>query len=231
MGQLATLGPPSGPRGVDQGRRVADSQGRQAGGELVGIHPGTRSGQLVEGVGAAGSVDGQHPAQCGHLAGQLVDHGSVGVGLGEDQHRTGVFEDPTHLLGRGRFIDRNGDGTDGQDREVQDRPLIACRGEDHHPISGGDALGDQSQRRGPDLRGGLRAGDVGPHPGDQPLVDDDVRVVAFVFEDDRGDVVVLLDGERCGNTELTHACDLSWQSGYLVDQPIGRPVAGVTVFT
>src|SRR4029079_14524903 len=72
---------------------------------------------------------------------------------------------------------------------------------------------DQTQGGRSDLGRHFTARDIGPRPVDESLDDDVVGVVALVVEHGAGDVVVLADRERRGNTELTHDLCLSGRYG------------------
>ena len=207
MGQLAALGPSGGARGVDQRRRVLGAQRLEPGGQLGRVDRRAGLDELVERLGTR-TVDVQHPAQRGQLAGELGDHRGVRVGFGERQHGLRVLQHPAHLLGRRRLVDRHGDRAHGQDRQVEDRPLVAGGRKDGHPVAGLHPQRDQTQCRRTNLVGRLGARDVGPDAVDLALVDDKVGVIALVLEDRGRDVVVLADGKAGGDTVLTHSFDL-----------------------
>ena len=167
--QLAALGASGGARGVDQRRGVVGLQRVQPGGQLGRVD---RRAGLVElrrapwgpnrRCAAPGAGSGSSPVSSVTIA-------ACCVGLGERQHGLRVRQHPAHLLGRRRLVDRHGDGADGQDREVDDRPLVAGGREDRHPVTGLHALRDQTQCGGTDLLGGLGARDVGPGAVDLAL--------------------------------------------------------------
>ena len=208
MGQLATLGPAGRARGVDQGGRIGDLDGCQPGVELFCVDRLAGLGKRIE-RGRSGPVDAQHLAQLGQLAGQLLDLVGVRVGLGEHQHRAGIGQHEAHLFGRRSLVNWDGERADGQDRVVQDRPLVAGRRQDRNTVTGFDAFGDQSQSGRTNLGSDLSTRHVGPRAVDEALEDHMVGVFAFVGKDGADDVVVLADVERGGNTELTHGVDLS----------------------
>ena len=228
MGQLAALGPAGGARGVDQGGRVGGLHGRQPGVEFAASTGAARLGERVE-RGGAGPLDAQHLAQRGQLGGELLDLVGVRVGFGEDQHRAGVLEHEPHLLGGAGLVDRHGDRAGGQDREVEDRPFVAGRREQCHPVAGLDAFGDQTQCRRTDLVRHLCAGHIRPRAVDEALRDHVVGIFALVGEHGADDVVVLADGEGSGNTELAHDAGLSTSTGGLLCLSlVGRCSAGVS---
>jgi len=135
MGQLAALGAPGGTRRVDQRRRIFTAQRFDAGGQLGRVDRGAILLELLEGF-AARTVDLQHAPQLRQVTGELGDHRRVGVRLGERDHRCRVGQHPAHLLGRRRLVDRDGDRAYRQDRQIEDRPLVAGGGKDSHPVAG-----------------------------------------------------------------------------------------------
>ena len=207
VSELAAFGPSCGARGVDECRRVLGTQRFEAGGQLSRVDRRAGLDQLVERLGTR-TVDVQHPAQGGQLAGELGDRRGVGVGLGERQHGFGILQHPTHLFGRRRLVDRHGDGAYGQNRQVEDGPLVAGRRKDGYPITGLHPQRDQTQCRRTNLVGSLGARDVGPDAVDLTLVDDKAGVIALMLEDRGRDVVVLADRKAGGDTVLTHSFDL-----------------------
>ena len=207
MSELASFGATGGARGVDQRGGVCRAQRRKPGGQLVGVLRRAGLGELVERLGAR-TVDVQHPAQGGKLGAELADHRRVRVGLDERQHGFRILQHPAHLLGGRRLVDRHRDPADGQDREVENGPLVAGGREDGHPVTGLHAHRDQAQCGSTNLLGRLSAGDVGPDAVDLALVDDEVGIIAFVLEDRSGDVVVLADGKAGRDAVLTHCADL-----------------------
>ncbi len=207
MRELAPFRASGGARGVDQCRGIVGLQRRKPGGQLVRIDRRAGLDELVERLGAR-TVDMQHPAQGRKFAGELGDHRGVCVGFGEHQHGFRVLQHPAHLLCRRGLVDRDGDGADGKDGQVEDRPLVAGGRKNGDPVTGLHAQRDQTQCRGTNLLGGLGARDVGPHPVDLPLIDDKAGVVALVLEDHGRDVVVPAEGDAGRNAVLTHSFDL-----------------------
>ena len=70
MSELAALGPSGGARGVDQRGRVLGTQRRTPGGQLIRVDRRARLDKLVKRLGTL-TVNVQHPAQGGQLAGEL----------------------------------------------------------------------------------------------------------------------------------------------------------------
>ena len=194
VGQLAALGPAGGARGVDQRGRIGRPDAGQALLDRGIVHLAAGLRQLLQSCGPA-AVDAVHRLQCGQRRTLLLDAPGVLVGLGERGDRAGVGEDELHLLGGTGLIDRHRHRAHRQDGEVEDRPLVARRRQDRHPVAGRDSGSDETFCRRTDLLGGLGAGHVDPAAVDQSLEDHVVGVVALVRVDGADDVVVLADGE------------------------------------
>ena len=158
VGQLAALGLAGGARGVDdRGQVVGGAGGPALVHLLVADGPGGLAG--AQGVQA---VEGPDLAQAGQPVAQPVDELSVLAGLGE--HRAGgrVAQDPLDLLGRGRLVDRHRDRAGGQDRVVDQRPLIAGPGHQRDPVARLDAGRDQALGQRGDLGPERLGGHVPP---------------------------------------------------------------------
>ena len=181
MGELAALGPAGGSRGVDQRRGIGGLDAGQPVVELLRRRPIARPRRARRerpcpsrrcAAPCAGRAARRRAARCCRRARRSRRRPAP---------RRSRQHEP-HLFGRAGLIDRHGDRADRQDREVQDRPLVAGRRKDRDPVAGLNALGDQTQCRRTDLIGDLRAGDIRPSAVDQPLEDHMVGIVAFVGE-------------------------------------------------
>ena len=64
--------------------------------------------------------------------------------LDKDRLRPGVGEEPPDLGGRGRLVDRNGDGADVPERVVDQGPLVPRAGQQRYAVTGLDTAGDES---------------------------------------------------------------------------------------
>ena len=153
VGELAALGAAGGAGGVDQR------------GEVVGAHrtcgarapptSGTSAPRADEPLHRARLVAARArsatPVSVGELVAHLLDERGVLGRLHDDRDRARVDEDPRDLLGRRGLVDRHGDGAGGEDRVVEQRPLVAGAREQRDPVARLDAGGDQAARHGGDL--------------------------------------------------------------------------------
>ncbi len=204
MCELASLGAPGGAGGVDEGGGIGRLDGGQPALEFGGVHPGSGLGELVEGRGRARAGDVEHRAQVGQFRCEFFGDLGVGIGFHEQRHRRRVLQHPPDLIGRGRLVDRHGDGADRQHRVVDDRPFVPCRRYQGHAIAGGHALGDKTVGHRADLCRRLRVGDGRPGVVDKPGECRLVGVFALVVVDGTNNRCVVLDGERGRNAELSH---------------------------
>ena len=147
VAELAALGPAGGPRGVDDGGQVRGLPGCAPPGQFVVADPGAVGGQAVQlrglalGIRALDQPDPFHAGQPGqHLAVGL----QVGRGLHDQRAGAGVAQDPFHLLGGGRLVDRHGDRAGRPDGVVGHRPLVPGPGQQGDPVAGADAGRDQA---------------------------------------------------------------------------------------
>ena len=139
--QLAALGPARGAGGVDHGGQgVQGEAGPPLCEDLVPALLGAQLGQARAGLGTGG-VHGPQAAQ-GRQAlavdGVAHDLGAL-RGVDDGGAHAGVLEDPGHLRGRGRLVDRHRDGTGGPDGVVHEGPLEPSGGHDRHVVAGAHA--------------------------------------------------------------------------------------------
>ncbi len=189
----------------------------------VGIDRRPGLGEHVQ-CGGRRRLDDRHLAQRGQLVEQFLDHQS----RAPRSRRTPALrlspQAPSAPAPATGLVDRNGDRTDREDGVVEDDPLITGSRQDRHAVAGLDALGDQTQCGRTNLVRSLLARDVRPCAVDQALENHVVGIVAFVAEYGTDDVVVLTDGEGCGNTVLTHDLGLSTATrGFAVPSLVGHP--------
>ena len=100
--------------------------------------------------------------QFGSVASHLMDAFDVSGVLDDGGDGTGVLQDPTDLIGRGGFVNRDGGGADPQDREVQDRPFVTRLGKEGHPITRIDTGRNESFGDVKNLFVKVADGDVAP---------------------------------------------------------------------
>ena len=187
------------PRGVDERRDVgADGEVATTLDLLIGDID-TAGAQGVQGAGC----HGPHVADERQLGTNLFDAGGVLCAFGEHRDRSRVGEDPAHLRGGTRLVDRHHDGAGEEEREVDERPFVRRSGEESDLVAGLDARGHESLRQGDHLALELGGRDVAPsralaralghgeqcerrrrlHPLDQKVAD----VGIGIGRDDRGD--------------------------------------------
>ena len=213
VGQLAALRAAGGAGGVDQGREVVRA-GRPA--ACVHLRGGHRRPARRERRHRAGPVAlGHDPPDV--LRGVLgAGHGRrVPVVLHHDRLRPGVLEDPRDLLGGRRLVDRDGHGAGGDDRVVEQRPLVAGAREQGDPVARRDPGGDEAAGDGDDLRHERRAGDLGPGVADPPAQRHGVGVLVREGEHGVGQGVVVVDAHTRGDAELAHGPTSSADAGHL----------------
>ena len=131
VGEDAALGAAGGTRGINQGGQVIGGSGLDAGVDLLRGHAAALE---LEGVNGRG-VDFQYAAQLRRralevglaifLQNQVFYQFGVLAGFCNGQHCAGVLNNPTHLGGGGRWVDRHGGGSRGPDGKIQKGPLIA----------------------------------------------------------------------------------------------------------
>ena len=132
------------------------------------------------------------------------------MGLDERGARTGVGQDPLHLLGTRRLVDRYDHRADGEQREVGDRPLVAGLAHDRDAVAGLDAGRDQSLGDRGHLVGELARGHVLPVPVDPAAQRDVFGRVCGVLEDEVRGVGLRQVVDAAGDGQLAHAaCFLS----------------------
>ena len=159
MGDLATLGPAGGSRGVDDGGQVVGAAAA-AGRQQIGI--GDRRATVGQAVQAA-VVQLVDRLEFGEVGGQPADGGGVVVGVHDHRPGARVGQDPADLLGRRRGVDGHRHRAGRPDRVVADGPFVAGGREQTDPVAGLDPGRDQSLGRGSHLRGELGGGDRFPH--------------------------------------------------------------------
>jgi hypothetical protein len=209
VGQLTALGTPGRAGGVDQRGEVVGADRPVPGVHLVGGDVVAERHQLLDrarGAGSAGRrLDPPDPAQRRRLRGRAVDDGRVLHRLDDDRGRAGVGQDPLDLLVRGRLVDRHGDRAGGQDRVVEQRPLVPGAGQQGDPVPDLDAGRDQPAGHGGDLGGELGRGHVGPLPVGIPAAEDHGRpVLRGVLVDRVDEVLVVADVDGRRDAVLTH---------------------------
>ena len=182
------LGVAGRPGGVDDGRDVGRGHGGASAFDVLDgdVRCGARDfaqGALVEGVDREREGGRDRAHELGLLGGGREDAGDVRVG-----------EDVLDLGGGIGLVDRDGDRADGQEREVQEEPLVRGGGEDRDRVTpldskadeptGGvldlalELAGGQGTRRahgGALLEGDLlgeRGGPLGEHVGDDVVLPD-----------------------------------------------------------
>ena len=137
MRQLAALGPCRWcPRCRSAWPGRSDLMPASRASTLAGVDRLAGLGQRVE-RRRAGRLDAQHLAQrraarprsCLDLVARARRSRRTPAPRRNPQHEA-------HLLGRAGLVDRHGHRTDGQDREVEDRPLVAGRRQDRDPVAG-----------------------------------------------------------------------------------------------
>ena len=216
--QLDALGPAGRARRVDDRRDVGqDGQAAPAGDLLVGH--GVRAGE--DGLDRA-VVEPQDLTQGRGVRADLLDRRCVPRGLDDEERHVRVGEDPQHLLGGGRLVQRNGDGADRPDGPVQQRPLVARVRHDADAVARLDTPCDQALRDGHDLRVELLRGQRDPGAARLRLVLDDhaVRGPGHALGEEVVEVVRGVDLETQGRSELVHAG--SSDSGEGCDEDTGR---------
>ena len=124
--------------GVDDGRDIRRGDGRAA---LLDVFDGdTGSGARDHALGAAIEGVDRHGVFGGHGVHEL---GLLGGGR-EDAGHVRVGEDVLDLGGGVGLVDRDGDCADGQEREVEEEPLVRGRGEDRDRVAGLNAEADEA---------------------------------------------------------------------------------------
>ncbi len=161
VGQLAPLGPPRRARGVDDRCHRPPVEAGAACGQ-VGVRD--LPALLAQGVEAA-AVDGDDIAERWQLAPDLVDGGTVSIGLDDDDLRVGVRQDPLHLLGGRGLVDRHDDGARTPGSEVDECPLVARARHECQPVPGRQTRGHEPPGHGGDVVGELRPRHVRPAAG------------------------------------------------------------------
>ena len=159
--QLAALGAAGGARRVDDRR---DGSPVEARAPRVELGVGDVTALLAQRVEAA-PLDLDDVAQAGQVGPHLVDDGPVRGRLDDRDVGVGVGEDPLHLLGRGRLVDRHDDGTRAPGGEVDERPLVARARHQGDPVAGCDPGGDQALGQAGDVVGEPAPRDVRPPAG------------------------------------------------------------------
>ena len=86
----------------------------------------------------------------------------VFAGFGNGEHGTGVFNNPAHLGGRRRGINRHGGGTRGPDGKVQKGPLITGSRDESDAVPLLHAKGDKPLGYFKDLIDEFFARDINP---------------------------------------------------------------------
>jgi len=142
------------------------------------------------------------------VAAHLGDPGQVHRPLRDDGAGSRVAEDPGDLLGGGRLVDGDGDGTREPDRIVDEGPLVAGLGDQADPVTDLDAGGDQALGDGPDLVVELPRRDVSPLSVDAAAEDHVGAGVAGVDDHVVGEVPRGGNLGRQGRGVLTHGS--SW---------------------
>ena len=103
----------------------------------------------------------------------------------------------SHLVGRGRLVDRHRHGTGRPQREVGDGPLVAGAAHDADGVARGDAGRDEALGERGDVGGEGRGRDVGPPPARAHREGDRARVLGRVAGRDVGEASL----GRCGQDE------------------------------
>ena len=158
--QLDALGAAGRARRVDDRGDVGEHGEAAASGDLlVGHRLGAGQDRLDRAV-----VEQQHLAQGRGVRADLLDGGGVRGGLDDEERHVRVGEDPQHLLGGGRLVQGHGDGADGPDGPVEQRPLVPRVGHDPDPVTGLHPAGDQALGDRDDLGVELLRGQRDPGP-------------------------------------------------------------------
>jgi hypothetical protein len=80
------------------------------------------------------------------IAAHPADERGVHGRLDDDGPHVRVGQDPVHLVGRRRLVDRHPDRPRGPDREVDDGPLVPGAGHDRDSVARVDAARDEPLR-------------------------------------------------------------------------------------
>ena len=200
VGEHAALGAPRGPGGVHQRRQRARTRRPSPLLEL-GVRDGDAArrqpvdGALVE--APEGPLDpGGGPA--------LLHPGAVLGRLDDRDGRAGVAQDPADLLAGRGVVDRDGHGAGEPDRVVEEGPLVAGPRQQHDPVAGADAGGEQALGDAADLREELDGGDVVPAVVAPDGEDGRVGMVGAVGHHVVGEVARRGEPVRRRCRELTH---------------------------
>jgi len=139
VGEDGAAGLPGRAGGVDEGRHVVRGRRREPGVDL-GVRLGAGGAgedvaQRLDAVGARG-VDRPHGAQVGQFRPDGLDAGQqVGV-LDDREGGSGVGDHVAHLVGRAGRVERDRHRADGEQREVDHRPLGPVGAEQCDAITG-----------------------------------------------------------------------------------------------
>ena len=171
MGEHAPFGPARRPRCVDEGCQVVDGQGGDSPVEFFICDLAPLRRQVVQ----PGAVDDEHFAT-GHLGidDAAIDQFGHVRGLGNGQHRSAVRQDPRHLVGSRRLVNRYGRRADGQDGVVHHQPFQAGARHQRHPVAWRHLRGDEALRHRSNPTMKLRRGHIAearplPHCGNDPV--------------------------------------------------------------
>ncbi len=178
VGKHAPLGYPGGTTGVHNRRKV------------VGTHRATtivvRGVQQPVLIAVVPGLDRLQQPDIGPQAttADLAELGPLRLGLDKTPACSGIGEDVLNLQFRSCRVDRNRDRTDTENREIDDRPLIAGSAQHGHAVAVRDAMGQQHLGNGPDVLGELPAGEILPTGSGLPTEHTAVRVQpdAFIYQ-------------------------------------------------
>jgi hypothetical protein len=152
-------------------------------------------------------LDLPQPRQRRKLLADLGHRGAVGVGLYEAGDRPGIGQDPRHLFGTGRLVDRHGHRAGRPDRVVDERPLVPGLAHQGDPVAGLDPAGDQAAGQRDHLMVELGAGHVVPVRVRAAAAAgelDDLREPGGVVPHRIGQIRGIADGRHRRHGELAH---------------------------